>query len=622
MIKIIVKNLFTFFNILNFALAALVIAAGSYENALFLGVVISNLAISAAQEIRAKKTLERLTLIHEPRRELSAGDEITVKSGEQIPADCVVISGECGVNESPLTGEAEPVSKKSGDELLSGSYAVSGAVNARVTKTGADSFAGKITAEARAVKIKRSEIFRALDKIVKLISVIILPAAIVLFKKNSVVGAAAAVIGMIPEGLILLTGIVFAVTAVRLAKIGVMARDLYSAEPLAKMSVLCLDKTGTITEGVMRVEEFTALDNCAVNDLASFVSLFPDKNPTFAAIADYSGISGEDVQASEIVNFTSEKKRSSAVINGKEYVLQAGENEDLSRKGLRVLEFFRDNRKIAVIGLGDKIRDNITETLNWFYRNSIDVKIISGDSPETVKAIAEKAGVRNPENSVYGRATPKVKREIVSKLRKGGAVAGMVGDGVNDILALKEADIGISLKSGSDAARRAATLTLLNDDLSALTRAIAESRRAVNNLTRSASLFLTKTVYSMILAAVFVFADLKYPIIPIQATLIGGLFIGLPAFLLALENNAEKVTGRFFTAVLRKAAPMGAAIAAIVLIFRDKAFIALAAGSLAALIITCFPVNGRRALLIAATAVLFTAAAFIFKDILQLGGLS
>jgi len=585
MLKIIAKNTFTFFNILHFALAALVIAAGFYENALFLGVVISNLIISSAQEIRAKKTLERLSLIHEPPQNISAGDEITLKSGGQVPADCVVISGECEVNESLLTGEAEPVPKKSGDELLSGSYIVSGGVTAKAVNVGADSFAGKITAEAKAVKIRRSEIFKALDKVVKLISVIIIPVAVALFRKNSVIGAVAAIIGMIPEGLVLLTGIVFAVTAVKLAKLGVMARDLYSAEPLAKMSVLCLDKTGTITEGVMRVEKFAG-DESSLSELSAFVSVFGAGNPTFEAVAEYCGKPENSAEASEIIPFSSERKFSSAVINNKKYTLRAGEDEALSGEALRVLEFLRDNEKIAVLGLSDKIRENIAKTLDFFYENGVDIKIISGDSPETVSKIAAKAGIKNIQNSVYGRATPVQKRETVAALRKSGAVVAMVGDGVNDILALKEADIGIAMKSGHDAARRAAGLVLLDNDLSALTKAIAEGRSAVNNLTRSAVLFLTKTTYSLILAFAFAFSNLPYPLIPLQMTVINGLLIGIPAFLLALEKNSGKVTGGFLGTVLRRAAPMGVLISAAVLVFRGYALAAIAIGSIITLILT------------------------------------
>jgi len=583
MIKIIAKNFFTFFNLLNFTLGAIVIAAGSYKNTLFLGVAVSNLAVSAAQEIRAKKTLERLSLIHEPVPELAAGDIIDIKSGRQIPADCAVISGECEVNESLLTGEAEPIPKKSGDKLLSGSYAVSGAVSAKVESAGNESFAGKITAEAKSAKIRKSEIFRALDKVVKAVSVIIIPAAIALFRKNSVIAAAAAIIGMIPEGLVLLTGAVFAVTAIRLAKIGVMSRDLYAAEPLAKLDVLCLDKTGTITEGVMRVEEFGGSDG-AKAELSAFMSVFADKNPTLAAIAEFCG--EENCAASEIVNFTSERKFCSAVIGGGKYVLKAGENAVLSRKGLRVLEFTRDGEVIAVLGLGDRIRGNIGETLGFFYENGIDIKIISGDSPETVAAVAEKAGVRIGEDTVFGRTSPSGKRDIIADLRKDGKTVAMVGDGVNDILAFKEADIAVAMKSGSDAARRSAGLVLLGDGLDGLTRAVSEARSAVSSLRRTAVLFLTKTVYSVILGLVFVFLNAPYPLVPIQMTVIGGLFIGIPAFFLALERNPKKVSGRFLRPVLRRAAPTGIAIAAGVLIFRDYALAVIALGSAFTLIRT------------------------------------
>jgi len=585
MIKIIAKNFFTFFNMLNFALAALVIAVGSYENALFLGVVISNLIISAAQEIRAKVIIDRLSVTHAPPPNVAVGDEIAVKAGEHIYADCVVLSGECEVNESLLTGEAEPVLKKSGDKLMAGSYAVSGGVAARVVGIGADSFAGKLTAEAKAVKLRRSEIFRALDKVVKLISVIVIPVAAVLFYKSvfllgegreaAVVSVVAAVIGMIPEGLVLLTGVVFAVTAVRLARIGVMPRDLYAAEPLAKMSVLCLDKTGTITEGVMLVERFNELRGGAKAELSAFMSVFAVRNPTSAAIAEFCGdceSCNKAVTASEITPFSSERKFSSAVIGGRKYVLKAGEDLDLTDKALRVLEFTRDGERIAVIGLCDKIRDNIAETLDYFYENGVDIKVISGDSPETVAQIAAKAGVRDVEASVYGRVDPVGKREIVAELRKDGAVVGMVGDGVNDILAIKQADIGVALKSGSDAARRSASLVLLNDDLSALTKAIEESRNRVNSLQKAAVLFLTKTAYSFLLAAVFVFAKAPYPLVPIQMTLISGAFIGIPAFFLALRKDARKVGGKFLNAVLRRAVPFGAAIAAAVSAFNFAAY--------------------------------------------------
>lgn len=657
--EIIFTNTFTFFNLINVIIGVLVLAVGSYKNCLFLGVIFFNTVIGIIQEIRAKKTVDKLSLVSAPRvhvlregeeREISTSeialdDLMLLNTGRQICADCIVAEGECEVNESLITGESDPVLKRRGDEMLSGSFVVSGKAKGRVYHTGSENFASKITAGAKYLKKNNSVMLRSLDTIIKVIGVCIIPIAVLLFLNsmfisgqelnNAVVTTAAALIGMIPEGLYLLTSVVMAVSTIRLAMHKTLAQDMYCIETLARVDTLCLDKTGTITEGIMQVEDTEILDGDFPFDKAMtlFTGVMTDDNPTFNAVKrrwgkEESGSDGQEnkgqahtksntpksektskgidpkIQA-KIIPFSSARKWSGAefeagslIFGAPEFVLREGYEkvrercEKAQNEGLRVLTLaysqtgFRGNElpekvtPAALIFIGDVIRKEAPQTLAFFDKQGVDIKIISGDNPVTVSRIAEKAGVKHAEMTVdastladkdipaaaekytvFGRVSPNQKLLLVKALQGAGKTVGMTGDGVNDVLALKEADCSIAMQSGSDAARSVSNLVLLDSNFASMPLVVAEGRRSVNNLQRSGTLFLAKTIFSFILALVFIFLPLPYPFQPIQLTLISTLAIGAPSFLLALEPNTDIIKGGFIRNILRRAMPQGAAMA-------------------------------------------------------------
>ncbi|MCM1055696.1 MAG: cation-translocating P-type ATPase [Bacteroides sp.] len=630
--QIIRENIFTFFNLLNIILGFLVFLTGSYKNCLFLGVIFFNILIGIFQEIRAKRVVDKLSLVSAPKavvlrngaeKEINTAeivaDELTLlNAGRQICSDCVVVEGECEVNESLITGESDPVPKRAGDEMMSGSFVVSGNVKARVNRIGADNFASKITAGAKYIKKNNSVILKALDTIIKVIAVCIIPLALGLFINSiviseqptdrAIVSTAAALIGMIPEGLYLLTSVVMAVATMRLAAHKTLAQDMYCIETLARVDTLCLDKTGTITEGIMQVEGTELLEDGFPLDeaMTAFVSVMNDDNPTFNAVKTRwgSGISRLP-EAKKTVPFSSARKWSGAefekgclIFGAPEFVLreQYGKIrekcERAQREGLRVLtaaysaesfaetELPRGLKAAALIFIGDVIRKEAPATLGFFDKQGVDIKIISGDNPVTVSKIAHKAGVKNAEltvdastlsdgdipdaaekYTVFGRVSPNQKLLLVKALKAKGKTVGMTGDGVNDVLALKEADCSIAMQSGSDAARSVSNLVLLDSNFASMPLVVAEGRRSVNNLQRSGTLFLAKTVYSVILAFIFIFLPIPYPFQPIQLTLISSLSIGVPSFLLALQSNTDIIKGGFIRNILRISLPQGAAVA-------------------------------------------------------------
>ncbi len=634
--EIIRSNVVTFFNLLNIILGALVIIVGSYRNALFLGVIFFNIAVGILQELRAKRVIDKISLISAPKAvvvrdgaekeiataEIVLGDLMILSTGKQICSDCIILEGECEVNESLITGESDPVFKSAGDKMLSGSFIVSGQVKAEVTCVGEDNFASKITAGVKYVKKKNSVMLKSLDTIIKVIAACIIPMAIGLFLNSifiseqatdrAVVSTVAALIGMIPEGLYLLASVVMAVSTIRLAAKKTLAQDMYCIETLARVDTLCLDKTGTITEGVMQVENTQLLIDDFPLDKAmfSFVNNMNDDNPTFNAVKDKwggneAGQAADFAKAKHIVPFSSSRKWSGAefeqgtlIFGAPEFVLGSKYEQIQSQclkaqeNGLRVLtaayseQPFNGQRlpdgikAAALIFIGDVIRKEAPDTLKYFDKQGVDIKIISGDNPVTVYKVAEKAGVKNADKyvdastladedieeaaekySVFGRVSPSQKLLLVKALKAKGKTVGMTGDGVNDVLALKEADCSIAMQSGSDAARSVSNLVLLDSNFASMPLVVAEGRRSVNNLQRSGALFLTKTVYSFILALVFVFLPLPYPFQPIQLTLISTTAIGIPSFLLALESNTDIIKGSFIRNIFRKAMPQGIAIA-------------------------------------------------------------
>ena len=625
--QIIEENVFTLFNLLNLLLALAIIFVESYKNLLFLGVVISNIIISTVQEIQAKRTIDKLSLISATKvnvirngetkklniNEIVLDDVIKLSIGNQVVTDSIILEGECEVNEAFITGESEPVFKKEGDMILSGSFIVGGKITAKVEHIGLDNYTSSITSGAGYVKKVNSEILKSLKKVIKYISIIIIPVSFLLFYnqiniggntfQNAVINTVAALIGMIPEGLILLTSTVFAVSVLRLSKYNVLVQELYCTETLARVDVLCLDKTGTITEGSMEVVDIVLLGKQTekeVNDaLCALCKNLNDDNATFKAINKLFNL---DInwEANKIIPFSSQRKwsginfesKGSYIMGSPEFIL--GNDIDMVKNEIdtylvdnRVILLGHSNydfnskllpkniKPIALILIRDKVRKEAKKTLEYFKEQGVSIKIISGDNMLTVSNIAKRVGLDNSDKcidastlityddikiavekyTIFGRVSPFQKKQIISALKENGHTVAMTGDGVNDCLALKEADCSISMSSGSDAARNVSELVLLDSNFDSLPKIVAEGRRTINNIQRSATLFLVKTIYATLLALIFLFVDMSYPFQPIQLTLTSVVTIGIPSFILALEPNKELVKGNFLINVISKAIP-------------------------------------------------------------------
>ena len=620
--------MFTFFNLLNFALAAAVILVGSPRSALFMGVILSNIVIGSFQGIRAKHTIDKLSLISSPKaavlrdgkrqtipvEQVVLDDILLLTAGNQICADAVVAAGECEVNESLITGESDPVLKQPGEPLLSGSFVVSGQCSAQVEHVGAENYANKIAGDAKYMKKRNSEIMDSIDLIVKIIGFAILPIGGLLFWKQyfvlgdtfqgSVVSTCAAMVGMIPEGLVLLISLAFAVSVIKLSRHKTLVQDMYCIETLARVDTLCLDKTGTITEGSMQVDGLSPFEGRTEAEmkeaLTALVNSLQDDNPTFLALKDY--LPGQSAwYASGTVPFSSARKWSGAFFPGKgAYVMGAGEfilgeafrqrfpqAEEYSKNGQRVLLLARSDspfedkslpeglEPMGLVLISDKIRREAPRTLRYFADQGVDLKVISGDNAVTVSQIAKRAGLENAdrycdattlrsdedirravsEYAVFGRVTPQQKLAFVKALKEDGHTVAMTGDGVNDVLALKEADCSIAMASGSDAARTVSNLVLLDSNFASMPLVVQEGRRSINNLQRSSSLFLQKTIFSALIGVLFIFINYTYPFEPIQQTLISSLTIGVPSFILALEPNRDRLRGKFIFNVLKMCIP-------------------------------------------------------------------
>lgn len=618
--QILFENTFTLFNFINIILAILIILVGSYRNLLFLGVVICNTLISSVQEIRAKKTVDKLSIIASSKakvirdgikkeihiNEVVIDDIIIYELGNQIIADSKIIEGSCEVNESFITGESKTIYKKQGDMLLSGSFIVSGFVYSKVIHVGMDNYTSIISHDAKMMnKEVNSQIMKSLNRIVKYISITLIPIGILLLLKqfslpsnttqNAVVSVVAALIGMIPEGLILLVSTVLAISVLKLSKYNVLVQDLYSIETLARVDTLCLDKTGTITEGKMHIYDVVLAGSHKMEEIDSMMEALSanlnDNNPTFIAINEKYG-NNSPLKAIKTIPFSSEKKCSSVIfddysitIGAPEFILKEKEDEykdkinELSEEN-RVLALIKTkDKKIDVLGfilIRDKIKDDAKDTLSFFMDNDVELKIISGDNPNTVSSVAKSVGIKIKgvydarcinentdinniveENNIFGRVKPEEKRLLIRALKNNGHVVAMTGDGVNDVLALKESDCGIAMNSLSDAARNVSELVLLDSNFEAMPKIVKEGRQSINNIERSATLFLSKTIYASLLAILFLFINYSYPFWPIQMTLINSLTIGIPAFILALEKNNERVKGKFLINVISKSIPSG-----------------------------------------------------------------
>ncbi len=632
--QIIKSNVLTYFNLIFFLLAACVIAVGEWKELTFLVVVIINMVIGIFQELRSKRTLEKLSIISEPKatairdgvetevnvEDLVLDDIVVFGPGNQIYADAIVLEGELSVNEALITGEADEIPKRPGDTLLSGSFAVSGSCRARLDKVGRDSFVSRLTIEAKKGKQKKqqSEMMNALTKLVKWISFIIIPFGIILFINQTnisglsidraVVSTVAALIGMIPEGLYLLTSVALAVSVMRLAQKKTLVHELGCIETLARVDVLCVDKTGTITENAMIVKDIVPLcpERYVEADIrmimSDYVAAMGADNQTMIAVQKY--FTGEVRQTAQKVLPFSPKTKYSGVsfhpdenylLGAPEFVLKSryAEFQDTievySRQGCRVLllalyegeldfgELHGDVMPLALILLTNKVRAEAPNTFAFFRKQGVKIKVISGDNPVTVSQVALEAGIEAAEDyvdastldtdrklraaaekyTVFGRVTPEQKRKLIRAMKNAGHTVAMTGDGVNDVLALKTADCSIAMASGSDVACHVSQLVLMNSDFSAMPAVVMEGRRVINNIERSASLFLVKNIFSFLLAFVSLFWVMPYPVTPTQLSLISALTIGAPSFVLAMEPNQNIVRGHFLRNVLLRAFPCG-----------------------------------------------------------------
>ena len=636
--EIVLSNVCTYFNLIFLIISIVLIMVGSFRNLTFLPVIIGNTLIGIVQELRAKKTLDTMKFLSAPHsdvirdgklqnilsEELVKDDIILLKAGKQICADAVVISGSIQVNESLLTGESDEIEKAVGSKLLSGSFVVSGECYAKLEKVGDESYISKLSTQAKTMKSKeQSEMIRHINLIVKSVGIVIIPIGAVLFLQSfyvngdtlrkSVTSTVAAVLGMIPEGLYLLTTVALALSTMKLATKKVLLHDMKSIETLARVDVLCVDKTGTITEPDMKVEDvFLCKGANSSIDYSDFEKLLfsyalasKDNNATMQALKEYAnkkGIKGAVGATVKVLPFSSSLKYGSITFEEGCYILGAPEiilkdnfisfeNEILAytEKGSRVLLFAKydgsdieDGIKgkvtpIGFIAFANPIRENAVDTFNYFKSQGVSIKVISGDNPLTVSQIASRAGIENAENyidaslldtdkkiqeaisfyTVFGRVTPKQKQKLVKALQADGHTVAMTGDGVNDILAMKDADCSVAMASGSEAATHAAQVVLLDSDFAHMPNLVYEGRRVVNNIERSASLFLVKNIFSLLLAvlsAVFMFT---YPLEPAQISFVSMFTIGIPGFLLALEPNKNRIKGSFIKNVLIKALPGG-----------------------------------------------------------------
>ena len=631
--EIVKENVFTYFNLIFAVLAVLLIIVGQFKDLTFLLIVAANTAIGIAQEIRSKQILDNLkfekmprvtalrngTEIELPTEQLVQDDIVVLGAGSGIPADAVIVSGNVQVNEALVTGESDEINKGESDELLSGSFIVSGECYAKLTKVGKDSYISKLQAEAtkQGKNDNRSQMVRSLDRLVMVIGILIIPIGIILFVQqyymmdndltSSVTSMVAAVLGMVPEGLYMLASVAMVVSAMRLASQEVLVQNMRSIETLARVDVLCVDKTGTITESDMKVDSMQSMmpekyDGQVTTYLADLVKEMDADNATMQALKEYFEDSGSDRRAIRTIPFSSKYKYCAAIYDDGNYILGAPEfvlgesykNYEnklnlMSEKGYRVLAFAALEEEptgepvtcrakmLAAVFLTNPIRKSAPEVFRYFAENGVDIKVISGDNPATVSNIAQEAGIKGAdkfidarklktqsdiddavmEYNVFGRVTPEQKKMFVAGLKSHGKTVGMTGDGVNDILALKDADCSIAMASGSEAASNVAQLVLMDSDFSRMPAVVSEGRRVVNNITKCATLYLTKNIFSFLLAIFSILSVLQYPLQPSQITLISMFTIGIPSFVLSLEPNHKKIKGSFLGNVFKMAAPAG-----------------------------------------------------------------
>lgn len=750
--QIVRENVLTFFNFLNLALMIMVLLVGSYKNSMFMGIIVINTVIGIIQEVRAKKTLDKLAILTESKavvlregkkwtistEKLVLDDILFLKTGDQVPADSKVLEGNIEVNESLLTGESDNLQKVQGDELFSGSFVTSGEACCQVIHVGKDNYASQITSEAKAFKRHNSELRNSLNAILKTISVVIVPMGMLLFYKqyyiagngirDAVVNMVAAVLGMIPEGLVLLTSVALTLGALALTRKNTLVQELYCIETLARVDTLCLDKTGTITAGTMCVEqvqpyvtgqtlpeeaqgeetqgEETQNEEVQSEDvqsdvnadlevsdiqpemslgqiervMANMMSVLKDKNATADAL-DKRFSRRTDMPVDHCIPFSSDRKYSGVAFKEEgTYLMGAAQflfpegNDDLigqcaayGKEGLRVLvlahspklnqenELPEGLKPVALFMLTDIIRDNAPETLEFFRNQGVDLKVISGDDPVTVSAIAKKAGLENadkyidattittPEDmeravaecSVFGRVTPQQKKEMVLALKKQKHTVAMTGDGVNDVLALKEADCSVVMAEGSDAAKNIANVVLMDSNFASMPEIVNQGRRVVNNIRTAASMFLIKTIFSALLCLITIFWGESYPFEPIQMSLISACAVGIPTFLLAQENNFNKIESGFLRYVFMNAFPAAVTITGCVftimlvcqnvyhsnVMLSTACFLVTGWNYMAALKTVYAPLSRYRKIIIYGMQFIFFFAAVCVQNLLALGSL-
>lgn len=780
--QIILENTLTFFNFLNLVLLVLVLLVGSYKNSMFVGIIFINTVIGIIQEIRAKKTIDKLAILTESKtvvlregkkwkistEKLVVDDLIFLKAGEQVPADAKILEGSLEVNESLLTGEADNLPKNTGDELFSGSFVTAGQACCQIIHVGSDNYASRITSEAKEFKRHNSELRNSLNAILKVISIIIVPLGAMLFYKqyyfvgdnirDSVVNMVAAVLGMIPEGLVLLTSVALTLGALKLAQKKTLVQELYCIETLARVDTLCLDKTGTITEGTMCVEAVesyppvydeisgeaagnktesgeskndrtessdlvevsaaseisavSAAEAIAKEDgssilspreeseagtetysqedpekireiehiMGNLLSVLKDQNATADALRARFKVS-QDMELDHVIPFSSDRKYSGAafkdtgtyLMGAVQFLFPEGNPElaeycsGFAKEGLRVLvvahsenvnegtEIPAGLEPIGLLLLTDVIRQEAPDTLAYFESQGVDLKVISGDDPVTVSAIARRAGLKNAEQyvdattittqeqmdeavatySVFGRVTPQQKQAMVKSLQAQKHTVAMTGDGVNDVLALKEADCSIAMAEGSDAAKNIANVVLLDSNFAAMPEIVNQGRRVVNNIRTAASMFLIKTIFSVLLSLITIFFGDAYPFEPIQMSLISACAVGIPTFLLAQENNYEKIDHTFLRHVFMNAFPAAVTITGCVFsvmlvcqnVYHSNAMLNTACvlvtgwNYMAALRTVYAPLNTYRKVIIYSMQVIFFGAAVVLQNLLTLGSL-
>ena len=718
--QIVRENVLTFFNFLNLALMIMVLLVGSYKNSMFMGIIVINTVIGIIQEVRAKKTLDKLAILTESKavvlregkkwtistEKLVLDDILFLKTGDQVPADAKVLEGSIEVNESLLTGESDNLQKNEGDELFSGSFVTSGEACCQVIHVGKDNYASQITSEAKEFKRHNSELRNSLNAILKTISVIIVPMGMLLFYKqyyiagngirDAVVNMVAAVLGMIPEGLVLLTSVALTLGALTLTRKNTLVQELYCIETLARVDTLCLDKTGTITAGTMCVEQVQPYvegmeigvpepeDKETVGQIervmANMMSVLKDKNATADALGKRFS-RRTDMSVDHCIPFSSDRKYSGVAFKEEgTYLMGAAQflfpegNEDLIRQcaaygkeGFRVLalahspnlnkenELPEGLKPVALFMLTDIIRDNAPETLEFFRNQGVELKVISGDDPVTVSAIAKKAGLENadkyidattittPEDmeravaecSVFGRVTPQQKKEMVLALKKQKHTVAMTGDGVNDVLALKEADCSVVMAEGSDAAKNIANVVLMDSNFASMPEIVNQGRRVVNNIRTAASMFLIKTIFSALLCLITIFWGESYPFEPIQMSLISACAVGIPTFLLAQENNFNKIESGFLRYVFMNAFPAAVTITGCVftimlvcqnvyhsnVMLSTACFLVTGWNYMAALKTVYAPLSRYRKIIIYGMQFIFFFAAVCVQNLLALGSL-